>query len=88
MISLLSHLSKVAGVRAQIAHGKRGPAIRLALPLGTSLDGGQLSELVTDVTAFVSRIDERAPLRTIDGQVDVAYFRKLMPKANDLPPVH
>ena len=79
MISLLSHLYVVAGVRAQIAGTRRGPALRLALPLFTTFDDGALRELVAGIAAFFARIDERTALRIPDGQLDVAYFRKLVP---------
>jgi hypothetical protein len=81
MIALLSHLYVVAGVRAQIANTRRGPALRLALPLLTTFDDEALRDLVGGVAAFYSRIDERAALRIPDGQLDVAYFRKLLPTA-------
>jgi hypothetical protein len=76
MISLLSHLFVVAGIRAQIASSKRGPAIRLALPLAASVDAAALAR---GVSAFFARLDERQPLRVIEGQVEVVYFRKHEP---------
>jgi tryptophanase len=81
MIALLSHLYVVAGVRAQVTGTRRGPALRLALPLLTVLDDGPLRELVDGVARFFSRIDERPALRIPDGQLDVAYFRTLLPAA-------
>lgn len=80
MIAVLSHLYVIAGVRAQITSGKRGPMIRLAFPLCTSIDGGALSELASGVAAFMSRIEERTALRVAEGQVDVPYFRTLVPQ--------
>ncbi|MEO7730022.1 MAG: hypothetical protein ABIY55_03550 [Kofleriaceae bacterium] len=70
----------VAGVRAQITSSKRGPMLRLALALCTSLDDGALSELASGVAAFMSRIEERPALRIADGQVEVPYFRTLLPR--------
>jgi tryptophanase len=76
MISLLCHLYAVAGVRAQIANSKRGPAIRLALPLGTALDERQVAELASGVAAFIARAGERVLRRPVDGQVEVVFFRR------------
>jgi hypothetical protein len=76
MISLLCHLYEVAGVRAQIASGKRGPAIRLALPLRMTLDDRQLAELASGVATFMARAGERVMRRPADGQVDVVFFRR------------
>ena len=80
LISVLSHLYVVAGVRAQISGSKGGPTIRLALPLGASLNDEQLRELARGVHAFMTRIEDRVALHTIDGQVEVGYFRKLAPR--------
>lgn len=79
MISLLSHLYVIAGVRAQVTGSRRGPALRLALPLLTTLDDAQRSELAAGVAAFFSRIAERTALRLVDGQLDVAYFCRFAP---------
>jgi tryptophanase len=80
MIALLSHLYVVADVRAQITSSRRGPMVRLALPLCTSIDDGALSELASGVAAFMARIEDRPALRIADGQVDVPYFRTLLPR--------
>ncbi|MBA3452763.1 MAG: hypothetical protein H0T42_06720 [Deltaproteobacteria bacterium] len=77
LLAVLAHLYVVAGVRAQISSTKRGPAIRLAFRLGSSLDDHALNTLASGVAAWASRIQDRVPLRAIDGQVEVAYFRKL-----------
>ena len=77
MIGVMSHLYLVAGVRGQITMSKRGPAMRLAVPLCMQLDGKRRGELVDGVAAFFARIAERPALRVIDGQLDVPYFRRL-----------
>jgi tryptophanase len=79
MIAVLSHLYVVAGVRAQVTGTRRGPALRLALPLLTTLDDAQRTELVAGIAAFFARIGERTALRVIDGQLDVAYFCRFAP---------
>ena len=77
MIGVMSHLYLVGGVRAQITNTKRGPAMRLAIPLCMQLDRARREELVSGVAAFFARIAERPALRVIDGQLDVPYFRRL-----------
>lgn len=79
MLGLMSHLYVVGGVRGQITNTRRGPAMRLAIPLCMTLDDRRRAELVAGVAAFVARIGERPALRVIDGQLDVPYFRKLAP---------
>jgi len=63
----------------QPANTRRGPAIRLALPLCASLDEIQLSELAAGVAAAVARLGERTALRFADGQTEMTYFRRLAP---------
>ncbi|HEU4730143.1 MAG TPA: beta-eliminating lyase-related protein [Kofleriaceae bacterium] len=79
MISLLAHVYVVSGTRAQVASTRRGPALRLALPLLTTFDDGQLDLLAGGIAASLARLAERAPLRVIDGQLDVAYFARFAP---------
>ena len=76
LISLLGQLYVVGGVRAQVSTTKRGPAIRLALPLRTTLDADAMRGLAAGVAAFFGRIGERFALKPVDGQVDVPYFRR------------
>ncbi|HEY5937672.1 MAG TPA: beta-eliminating lyase-related protein [Kofleriaceae bacterium] len=79
MIGLMSHLYVVGGVRAQITMTRRGPAMRLAIPLCMQLDDARREALVSGVAAFFARTAERPALRVIEGQLDVPYFRKLAP---------
>jgi tryptophanase len=79
MMAVLGHLYVVAGARAQISGTRRGPAIRLALPLGTSLDDGALGALAGGVAAAIARIGELPALRIADGQTEMPYFRRLAP---------
>jgi tryptophanase len=79
MLSVLAHLYAVAGIRAQITGTKRGPALRLALPLCTSLDDAELREIATGVAAAIARIRERPALRFVDGQIELPYVRRLVP---------
>ena len=76
LIGLLDHLYVLAGVRAQVSTTKKGPAIRLAVPLCTVLNDDDLREIVRGFVAFLSRIDERPKLLPIEDQVDVPYFRR------------
>ena len=75
MIALLGQLFVVAGVRAQVANGKRGPAIRLALPLATPVDAAAIA---AGLAACFERIAERPVLRFLDGQLEAPYFRPLV----------
>jgi tryptophanase len=79
-VSVLAHLYVVSGVRAQISTTKRGPTIRLAFRIGSSLDDRALAALVGGVAAALASIHERPPLRAIDGQVEVAFFRRFSPR--------
>jgi tryptophanase len=79
MLSVLAHLYVVGGARAQITGTKRGPALRLALPLCTSLDDARLRELAIGVASAIARFRERPALRFADGQTEQPYFRRLAP---------
>ncbi len=79
MLAVLGHLYVVAGARAQISGTRRGPAIRLALPLGATLEDGAIGELAGGMAAAIARIAERPALRIVDGQTEMPYFRRLAP---------
>jgi tryptophanase len=76
LIGVLYHLYAITGIRAQVAMTKKGPTIRLALPLRTALTGDDVRDLATRFAAFHARIAERPLLQMVDGQVDVPYFRR------------
>jgi tryptophanase len=76
LIGVLNHLYIMSGVRAQVATTKRGPAIRLALPLRAVISADDIREVATGCAAFFSRIADRSALAPADGQVDVPYFRR------------
>jgi tryptophanase len=84
VVALLSHLYVIAGVRAQVTGTRRGPMLRLALPLCTPLAADAATELAAGVSSFLARLDERSALHIPDGQDEVPYFRRLEPR--DAPP--
>lgn len=80
MLSLFGHLYVVSGVRAQLAHGRRGPAIRLALKVHDAIAEPALDAIADGIATLFARLDERPALRIPDGQ-DAAhpFFRRAVP---------